>query len=184
METVRGAIGLAEECARTVQAGAAPDLASLSNALAQHVLPHVESDAAIWEATHRAPDALIGQRRQLARLIEELDLIGRHLERFRAGAAARRRLQRCLGDLVGLLRQHVGEDLAVRERLGDGHLPSSAVDAVLDRAEAAERASAESLRFVWQPPVTATQATALRNNPAARRVRVLTGCDRPFVLGE
>lgn len=176
LETVRAAIELAEECAIRLQAGPAPDLASLSSALAHHALPHVESDAALWEATQRAPDRLAGQRRQLARLLEELDRIERHLARFRGGAAVRRRLQQCLGDLVGLLRQHLEEDLAIQEVLRDGQLPSAAMDAVLDRADAAERASVESLRFVWQAPIPATEATALRNNPAARRVRVLTGC--------
>lgn len=178
METVRTAIEMAEECARTLQAGPASalDIASLSSGLAQYALPHVESDAALWEATTWARDRLAGQRRQLARLIETLDLIGRHLQRIRGGPSLRRRLQRCLGELVDLLGQHLEEDSAVGERLRDGELPSSAVEALLDRAEAAERASANSLRFVLQPPLPETQATALRNNPAARRVRIVTGC--------
>lgn len=180
VEAMREVIEVAEGCTRALASGpgSAVDLGVLSGALARRVLPHVESDGPLFEATHRDPDRLRDQRRQLARLIERLDLIGRHVLRFRGSSSVRRQLQRSLGELIDLLRQHLHDDLEVRASLSHSDLAPSVVAALLDQAEAAERASGRSLRFVWQPPVPATQAFALRDNPTARRVQVLTGARR------
>lgn len=180
VEAIREVIEVAEACARALGSGSgsAVDLGSVSSALAQRVLPHVDSDAALFEATHRDASRLDDQRRQLARLIERLDLIRRHLLRFRGSSSVRGQLQRSLGDLIDVLRQHLHDDLAVRESLTHSDLAPSVVDALLDQAVAAERASTQSLRFVWQPPVPATQAFVLRDNPTATRVQVLTGTGR------
>ena len=177
---MREVIEVAEACARALRSGSgsAVDVGAVSSALAQRVLPHVDSDAPLFEATHRDADRLDDQRRQLARLVERLDLIGRHLLRFRGSSSVRGQLERSLGDLIDVLRQHLHDDLAVRESLSHSDLAPSNVDALLDQAEAAERASAQGLRFVWQAPVPATQAFALRDNPTASRIQVLTGTRR------
>lgn len=177
---MREVIEEAEACARALRAGpgSAVDVGAVSGALAQRVLPHLGSDAPLFEATHRDADRLRAQRRELARLIERLDLIGRHVLRFRAGTSVRGQLQRSLGDLLDLLRQHLHDDLAVGDSLAYAGLAPAAVDALLDQAEAAERASTQGLRFVWQAPVPATQAFALRDNPTASRIQVLTGTRR------
>ena len=167
-----------EECARElVKDGGRTTPGSVNDGLARTGLPHLRADADLFGPGHARDDLI-----DLSRLIERIGILVGHLERPRADHRLRSGAALLMNEAAALLRRHLEHDrgswVEMRRVLADGELTAR-----LDAAETMERRAGRDLRFVWQPPVPATAATALRHNPGANRVLVLggehLGGDRP-----
>lgn len=174
------AAGNAREGAVAMAAGATPPVspALVSAELANQVLPNLEAILRVGAALPgrlraRLVTELSEQRRELGRLVEQLDRLLLDAAARPRSVAARRRTAQTLDAVACLLDRHLGTD----EELGaclEGEADRDQGWALLDaEAEASERLAARSLRFVWHPPVAATEALAIRRNPKASRVVIL-----------
>lgn len=174
--TVVRTLELAQECARASAAGGIlpTALETVSSELAHRLLPHLESDARLASAIPGARGAslrteLTGQRRDLGRLVEDLDRI--LLDAFHR---PRRRVARTLEAVVALLERHLLTERELWADLDAAGTSEQALSTLSREAEATERLAERSLRFVWHPPVAPTEAKALWwTSPSTRQVVVL-----------
>jgi hypothetical protein len=174
----------ARGCAAAVSVGTASPLApeSVSEELANHVLPHLEADLRLSAAVQgtergRLVAELSEQRQELGLLVEELDrlLLDRAARPHATGP--RRRVAQTLRGVACLLDRHLATEQELWVSL-DAEPDGDRRRALLaQEAELGERLAAGTLRFVWHPPVAPTEATALRRNPKASRVVILDAAD-------
>jgi hypothetical protein len=154
----------------------------VSGELANRVLPHLEADVRLAEAIAepqrgRLITELNEQRRELGRLVEELDRLLFDVAARPRASAPRRRAAGNLDQVARLLDRHLAGDRELQmsfEAAPDGDRRWAGL---VEEAEAGERVAARSLRFVWHPPVAPTEAKALRKNPNATRVVILDAED-------
>lgn len=176
--TVTRILELARACAGALAAGAVPRTPpdEVSRELAHRLLPHLESDARLAAAIHGEGGGplhtrLAGERRDLGRLVEELD--GLLVDAVRRQP---RRLARTLAAVVALLERHLLTERELWAALDGAGTSDELLTALSREAEATERLAESSLRFVWHPPVAPTAAKALWwTSPSTRRVVVLDG---------
>lgn len=174
--TVVRTLELARECARATTAGGIPPTAleTVSSELAHRLLPHLESDARLSSAIPGTQGAslrteLAGQRRDLGRLVEDMDrMLVDGVRRPRRGLA------RTLEAVVALLERHLLTERELWAALDAAGTSEQTLSTLSRDAEATEALAERSLRFVWHPPVAPTAAKALWwTSPSTRRVVVL-----------
>lgn len=162
--------GACEACAGELgRDGGWATAGSVDDVLARSGLPHLRSDADLFGPRH-AP----GDLADLSHLVERIGMLVAHLERPRADHRLRVRAARLMAEAAALLRRHLEDDRRTWEEMCRTHTEAE-LAARLDAAGAVERRARRDLRFVWQPPIPTTTATALRHNPGATRVLVLGG---------